>query len=212
MALAWLKWPCGIASLLLLLPTIGACFQLIVSIAKSPSPLIPFAAGAAVYVVGWLMFIRHWRTTFLSTLEHELTHALFAWLTFHRVVGLKTTWSSGGHMQYLGRGNWLITLAPYFFPTLCTVLLLILAFVPSVKVAGDVLLGAAFAYHVTSTMRETHPGQTDLQSTGYLFALAFLPTANLICHGVVLAYCHAGTGQMSAFLQSIASHVYSNFT
>ena len=52
-----------------------------------------------------------------STLEHELTHAIFAILSLNRVTGLNATGREGGVTHYQGYGNWVITLAPYFVPT-----------------------------------------------------------------------------------------------
>jgi hypothetical protein len=200
----WLKWPVAVASVLLLIPSLQQSFELLKSMASTPQPIIPFLGGAALYFTLWRLFIRFWRTTLLSTLEHELTHALFAILTLHRVVGLRTTWNQGGHVEYQGRGNWLITVAPYFFPTICFVQILLAALIPMLRSpVVDALIGAAFAYHVTSTLRETHPGQTDLQKSGFLFCFAFLPTANLLSNGLVLAYSFGGLNEAGKFLSGI---------
>lgn len=203
-ALLWLKWPCAVLSIVLLYPAVQACFGVVLSCLRDPKPIVPFVIGAAVYVALWLWLIRWWRTTWLSTLEHELTHALFAVLTGHRVVGLKTTWKDGGHMRYLGRGNWIVTLAPYFFPTVCWALMLVYLIVPVIpwKVAHG-LNGLAFAYHVTSTMRETHAGQSDLKRAGFLFSFALLPTANLVCNGLVVAFSYGGPQGALSFLENI---------
>lgn len=201
----WFKWPCAVLSVVVLYPAIQACFGVVLSCIREPQPILPFVGGAGVYVVMWLWFIRWWRTTWLSTLEHELTHALFAVLTLHRVVGLKTSWKDGGHVRYLGRGNWLVTLAPYFFPTVCWALMLIYVLVPVIPWhMAHALNGAAFAYHVTSTMRETHAGQTDLQRAGFLYCFAFLPTANLVCNGLVVAFSYGGPQAALTFLENIA--------
>ena len=50
-----------------------------------------------------------------ETFEHELTHILFALLTFHPVSGMNVNDYGGGNMTFRGKGNWLIALAPYFF-------------------------------------------------------------------------------------------------
>ena len=211
-AINWLKWPVAVASVVLLLPSLQQSFGLLKSMASTPQPMLPFLGGAAVYFTLWRLFIRFWRTTLLSTLEHELTHALFAVVTLHRVVGLRTSWNSGGHLKFVGRGNWLITVAPYFFPTICFVLILFAALIPALQSpVVDALIGAAFAYHVTSTMRETHPGQTDLQASGFLFCFAFLPTANLISNGLVLAYSFGGLAGAGQFLSAIQAGARSLF-
>ena len=79
---------------------------------------------------------------------------LIALITFHWVTGLRTSWRSGGHITYRGPGNWLITVAPYFFPTICMVVLAVSLFLPNwLHTSASVILGAAIGYHVTSTYR-----------------------------------------------------------
>lgn len=200
-----LRWPIAVLVLLGLLPAASACVSLLMEIVRSPAPILPFAGGLGLYLVLWTLFIRYWRITWLSTLEHELTHALFAVLTFHRVVDIRTSWHSGGHIRYLGRGNWLITLAPYFFPTICLLILPFFALMPDqVTHFADAVLGAAFAYHITSTIRETHLGQSDLKKAGYLFSLMVIPGLTLVTHGLVMAWCHGGNHSVTRFLKLIA--------
>ena len=209
----WFKWPVAIAALVLLVPTLLSCFDLIIACAQAPETILPFLGGAGLYLLVWLWTIRRWRATLLSTFEHEFTHALFAILTLHRVTELKTTWSRGGHVRILGLGNWLITVAPYFFPTVCFVLIpvfRVLTFVPTNF--ADAIVGAAFVYHITSTMRETHGGQTDLKLVGYLFSTMFLPTAILVSHGTVLAFAWGGLEGIRIFVSTIGHHLKSMAT
>ena len=120
------KWPFAIASLLMLPGSILATLGLIGSLLPLSSGVSLFLVGFALYGVSWWYLFRQqaWGSAF-STLEHELTHALFALLTFHRVKSIKTTWNRGGSMSFEGGGNWLITIAPYFFPTLSVFVLLL---------------------------------------------------------------------------------------
>ena len=206
----WLKWPVGMAALVLLVPSVLACFELVAACIGNPETILAFVGGAGLYLLVWLWTIRRWRTTFLSTCEHEFTHALFAILTLHRVTDFKATWKSGWHVRILGEGNWLITIAPYFFPTVCFVLIPVfrlLTFIPTSF--ADAIVGATFTYHITSTMRETHSGQTDLQLVGYLFSVMFLPTAGLISHGTVLAFAWGGLNGIHIFFSTINLHLQS---
>jgi hypothetical protein len=204
---AWIKWPVAILALLLLPSTTIALLLLAIRIATVPQPMSMFAVGFAVYFALWWFVFRYSRFTFFVTLEHELTHSLFAALTLHRVKGLRVTATRGGQMTYVGQGNWLITVAPYFFPTLSLALILAFAAIP-INVSGldDGLVGASFAYHLTSTWRETRPGQSDIKKAGIWFCVAFLPTANMITAGIVLAFAHAGAPGVSEFLLAIWHH------
>lgn len=200
-----LKWPTALAAVCLLPMSVIASLRLVARIWQNPSPVSAFALGLVLYFVAWHFVLRHRLLgTFFSTLEHELTHALFALATFHPVKELRSTFSAGGHVRYLmygSRGNWLITISPYFFPTLSFALILVLAVVPrDYRWWAQWLLGAMTAYHITSTMRETDPRQTDLQRVGYIFSVLFLPTANVVALGVVVAFCHGGLGGVGRFV------------
>ena len=111
----WMKWPTAVLSVIAL-PAVGlASVKLATEIVAQPVPLFSFLGGAVAYALLWWWFIRHSRITFLQTLEHELTHALFALTTLHRVTRLRAAWFRGGHIEFVGSGNWLITAAPYFW-------------------------------------------------------------------------------------------------
>jgi hypothetical protein len=120
------------------------------------------------------------------------------------VTGFRATIYAGGHVRWRGRGNWLIYVSPYFFPTACVAIIAAVALVPDAwRWWADALLGAATAYHITSTMQETHGGQTDLAHVGFGFSLLFLPAANLLALGVVIAFCHDGLHGLEQFFGDI---------
>jgi hypothetical protein len=115
----------------------------------------------------------HW----LYTLEHELTHAFFALLTFNRVTRLSAA-RGGGELEYEGRANWLISLSPYFFPTFCLLPLLALHLaVPAAWPWLLGLLGFTLGLHVHGTAQELHRAQPDLHRHGLLASACILPGA-----------------------------------
>jgi len=182
------KWPLALIAVLYLPATIDV---LLVKIWQLLSPLtstgVALVLGFLGYVAIWILLIRHSRISWLSTLEHELTHALFALLTFNRVTGLRATLRDGGHMTYHGTPNWLIQTSPYFFPTVSFALLAPIILFPSVvNLLMLIVVGASLAYHVLSTWRETHSDQTDFQESGFLFVICFLPAANFFSYAVFL--------------------------
>ena len=203
-----LKWPAA-ALAALLLP--GAAVALIVAVRStvaSPNVGWQLLLGAGVFVALFLLLFRRptWGR-FFSTFEHELTHALFAWATLHPVVGFKATLRDGGEIRFKGKGNWLITASPYFFPTWCVLLAPLLIVAPVDMLPWlRALLGAALAYHVCSTIQETHRRQTDLKQLRLLFAVMFLPTANLIAFSLVLAFAIAGIAGCADLLQRVFAH------
>lgn len=199
--LAWLKWPVAAAGLIFLPGLLYALYFVVRGIVAHPGHCVPFLIGAAVYT-GVFVAVFHKRVGFWTIVEHELTHALFAWATFHKVVGFSAM-RSGGHIRYLGRGNWLIAVAPYFFPTFTLLVVAVLTFLPPHNLAvGAAILGAAVAHHVVSTWSETHRHQTDLREVGWLWCWMFLPSINAFVLGIVLAYA-SGTRSLTAHLSHV---------
>ena len=190
---------------MLLHGTVLSLWTVISGVLEKPWHVIPLIAGVGVYAITWkLVFSKAAWGTWFSTFEHELTHVLFALLTFHQVTGFKVTYSQGGHMRYEGRGNWLISISPYFFPTFSVVLLVVLSLLPSDKLTiASAILGVSIGYHVISNIYQLHEGQTDLHKVGRLFALLFLPTANIICYAGILAFACGGVQHLAKFFEDI---------
>lgn len=211
--ITWLKWPAALLALALLPGALIAGMELLVRVVTRPWPVTMFLVGFVLYFAVWWWSFRRSRFTFILTLEHELTHALFAMMTFHRVIGLRATAFRGGHVRFVGEGNWLITIAPYFFPTLSLFLLVVAWFLPNFLASvATIVVGGSFAHHATSTLRETHPGQTDLQKAGMVFCLCFLPTANVVTFGTLLGFVYGGWQGSAQFLATICQKTLAIFT
>jgi hypothetical protein len=93
---------------------------------------------------------------------------------------------------HLSGSNWLITIAPYFSPTLLLPLYLVALLNPPAVFL--VLVGVICGYHLTSTYSETGLYQSDIQKVGYLFTFMFLPAANILVYGASLYYFIHGYG------------------
>lgn len=193
------KWPAAWMAVLLTPPLLWALAKLVLRVLASPLDLVPFALGMVAFLIVWRRGLGQSRLgRVLITLEHESTHALFAALTGHRIVGFKASLGRGGEVRFAGRGNWLITAAPYFFPTAALLLFFIAYLLPFPGLPwGSFLLGVALGYHFVSTYRETHRDQQDLQALGGAFCWLFLPAANLAVVGLLISFAHdraEGTG------------------
>ena len=192
--LAILKWPLALLMFFLIIPVFKTDMMILYN-------------GLTLDVLGWfflplLVMILVWLIipglsgSFLSILEHELTHMVFAILTFQSPHDINVQRGVGGNFIYTGKGNWLISLAPYFFPTSSAIVILLGVFYP---LMGQVLpsfywaiLGVMTGYHLISTLDEIHLGQTDFKSAGYLFSILFLPGANLCLYGFLLSFACYG--------------------
>jgi hypothetical protein len=204
--LALLKWPVAVAGLLSLPALSWALYDLVRNMG-SAKPLLPLLLGALGFVVVWYGGLRRAALARWATLEHELTHALFAWVTLHRTVGFLGTWRSGGHVRYLGKGNWLIAIAPFVFPTFSLVAALALSPLPRhYLVFAGALLGVTLAYHATSTWSRTHRHQGDLREVGTLFAIFFVPAATILVYGLLIAFVIGGGRAMHQYLHQAFAH------
>ena len=198
------KWPLALICVAYLPASALALGEEIAAIARGMQFMGPFLAGAAGYALLWQLLLRRLSISFFSTLEHEFTHCLFAWLTFNRVTGVRATLRGGGTTFYRGTPNWLIQTGPYFFPTLSLALLAGLRFVPPQHAGlAYAALGASLVYHLISTWAESHHRQTDLQEAGLVFSLLFLPTANLFFFALVIACLRQGPGGVAELLRAL---------
>lgn len=197
----WLKWPVGIALLLVIVPA----FQTDMMLAKKMmtakylwSFFLPFAVTAIFFLIMPAL-----SGSFFAIAEHELTHMLFAVLTLHKPKGLEINQDHGGSFSFEGKGNWLVALAPYFFPTFTFALMIGLAIYE--KIYGKmppyqlILFGIFTGYHFIVTLFEIHPKQTDFEVAGPIFTICFIPGANLLVYGMLFAYLLKGWTGIQAY-------------
>ncbi len=177
-----LKWPIAVISVILFFPVINGLWDVLAYIFNHASYYSPLLYGAIVYFILWELWLkRSVMMNWFSTLDHELTHAVFAVLSLNRVTGLNATGYAGGATHYQGYRNWIITLSPYFVPLLSLIILLIFSLAkPSYYPVLSFMMGGSIAFHLQSTWRAAHRSQPDLERSGWIFVWLFLPTANLL--------------------------------
>lgn len=190
-----LRWPLALLSLL----TLPAS----VSVLWSKLSLLPFAGNSSLrFLLGLISYLILWRYFFrrrmfgslLSTFFHELAHALVAWITCNRVEGLKLTWSNGGAVTIVGHPHWLITLAPYFIPTMSLSLLIIVSCTewyishPIFSLFWlDIIWGMSLGFFWASLWLDLRAGQSDIQKAGKVFSACFLPSAICLSSAAVIS-------------------------
>ena len=160
---------------------------------------VPFLAGAACWLVIFLMLPK---PLWLYVLGHEFTHVLWTWLFGGKVKRMKVT-SSGGHVV-ISKTNFLIALAPYFFPFYAVGVVALFAlghliwnwhgYLPFFHLA----VGAAYAFHVTLTFHVLQTQQSDITSQGWLFSgvVIFLGNVSVLLFGIPLLTAKIGIFSM----------------
>jgi hypothetical protein len=186
------KWCKMIVGLLLLPACVGAAWALWLVVRASGSAdttWVPALAGALCWVVIYLLLPK---PMWIYVVGHELTHALWTWLQGGRVKRFKAS-SNGGHV-IVSRSNFVVALAPYFFPVYAVL-------VVALFLAGDLiwnwrhylvwfhlLLGAAYSFHVTLTWHILKHEQSDITEQGYIFSavIIFLGNVAVLLLGIPL--------------------------
>lgn len=117
-------------------------------------------------------------------LAHELTHAIWALIMGARVSRLRV--SARGGSVTVSKTNWLITLAPYFFP-FYTLLVLLLYFLLGwfhdlrpYEPLALALVGFTYAFHVTFTLAMLTVRQPDIIEHGRLFSYTVILLLNVL--------------------------------
>jgi len=204
LSLALIKWPLAILMFALIIPMIQSAVFYYNKVFDNWGELGLFGLGFGFMVGVWIFLIGR-KNIVAATIEHEMTHAIFALLTFHNVTDLRAEMQGGGSMSFKGRGNWLITIAPYFFPTLSVGIIIVA--VITYLITGQVVswlnlaLGLTTGYHFLAVLFELHPEQTDLKKAGWIFSFLFIPAANLLGYMLILAFVDRGLTGMVHFVK-----------
>jgi hypothetical protein len=187
-----LKWCKTIVAVLLLPLCIGAgwaLWRVVRASGNADTIWIAALSGAACWLVIYLILPK---PMWLYVVGHELTHALWTWAFGGEVKKFKAS-AKGGHVL-VTKNNFLIALAPYFFPLYA--ILVVLMFVAGqliwdwhkYEIGFHLLLGAAYAFHITLTWHVLKSNQSDITDQGYLFStvVIFLGNAFVLLIGIPL--------------------------
>lgn len=146
-----------------------------------------FGYGAGAWL---LIFFLLPKMLLVYVFGHELTHALWVWAQGGRVSAFKVT-REGGYI-IADRRDFLVSLAPYFFPLYSILAIGIYAaagwFYPAVWDYPKYLfaaVGLTWAFHFTFTCWMIPKKQTDLLLHGTFFSLVVIYLANLLVLAVL---------------------------
>jgi hypothetical protein len=182
----------------LLIPLCIAATLTVISLVRTAPPIIgegipPSAWALAGGFLFWLfLYFTMPRPARSYVLAHELTHALWGALMGAKVFGIKVSKESG--CVRLSKTNFLIMLAPYFFP-LYTVLIIVGYYVLSIFMEVEKyyicwlgFIGFTWGFHLTFTIATLMQQQSDIQKCGRLFSYAVIYLFNAlgICLWIVI--------------------------
>ena len=178
------KWCKTIIAILLLPACAGAASALWMVLSRSGDAdtiWVAFLSGAACWVTIYLLLPK---PMWVYVLGHELTHVLWTWLFGGKVKKFKAS-ASGGHVV-VNKSNFVIALAPYFFPLYAILVVMLFLAGHSLwnwrhyVVWFHLLLGAAYAFHVTLNWHILKHNQSDITDQGYLFSVVIIFLGNIV--------------------------------
>jgi hypothetical protein len=177
------KWAKTVLAILLLpfcFGAVGALFRVLAQTGQADTIWVALGGGAGCWLAIFFLLPKPMR---LYVFAHELTHALSTWAFGGKVKKFKAT-PDGGHVV-VTKSNFVIALAPYFFPFYvvlvvgCFVLGHLLWDWTRYQVWFHLLVGAAYAFHVTLTCHILQTRQSDITSQGYFFSAVIIFLGNI---------------------------------
>ncbi len=204
---------------LLLLPLVPATVMALARLLAETAPGSLFALpaeawwGLGGFILWIILFLALPRPVTAYVLAHELTHAVWAWLLGARVSRLRV--SSRGGSVCVSHSNWIITLAPYFFPFYTCLVLLAHALVglwadtSPYTALWLALVGFTLAFHVTFTIEALSRTQPDVLEHGRLFSYTVIALINLAGAGCwICAVAPPRLGRFATLIASEAGSLY----
>ena len=142
-------------------------------------------AGFMFWVAFFFLLPRPFRTYVLG---HELTHAMWSLMMGGRIGKLKVG-KNGGHVE-LTKTNFIITLAPYFFP-FYTFLVITAYYLAGIWLEVEPYkawwlgaVGATWAFHITFTIQMLTDQQPDIKEHGRIFSYTIIYLMNVLVIGL----------------------------
>jgi hypothetical protein len=153
-----------------------------------PAPAVALIAGLGLWLLLYTTLPRPVRSYILA---HELTHALWGAMMGASIHSIKVSAERGA--VTMSKNNFIITLAPYFFPlytvlTVAAYYLLGMFFeVEKYHLFWLGAIGLTWGFHLTFTISALMQHQTDIHQHGRLFSYAVIYLCNVlgICLWVV---------------------------
>ncbi len=168
--------------------------------AYKPSLPYYFVAGGLVYLTAHLLFKKPILTYVFG---HELTHALFAVLFGGSVKSFQAG-ERGGRVT-VTKSNFVITLAPYFFPLYTSLALIAYGLASAADArafAGWTVFfaGATFSFHILLTAAFLQHDQSDISEQGAFFSYPLIYLFNVVFAALLLHVLLARNAGFLAFL------------
>lgn len=177
----WIKFVIALLCLPLCIGIFNSFLRIIQATGNADSIWVALLAGASCWLVIYLLLPK---PMLIYVFGHELTHAIWTWMCGGKVKRMKVT-SKGGHVV-VTKSNFLIDLAPYFFPLYAFIVTIIFAVGhllwgwKTFSVWFHLLLGISYAFHLTLTWHILQVRQSDIVQHGRFFSGVVIFMGNVL--------------------------------
>ena len=158
-----------------------ALWQIIINSGNAGTIWITTLTGALSWIIIYI-FIPE--PKWMYVLGHELTHALWSFPFGGKLKKIKVS-SKGGHVA-ITKSNFLVSLAPYFFPLYVVLIVIIFSIGnfflnwTSYVLYFYFFIGIAYSFHITLTFKILKIKQPDIVGEGYIFSAVIIFLGNMI--------------------------------
>ncbi|MEI7542609.1 MAG: hypothetical protein WCJ94_05095 [bacterium] len=171
---------------IIIILAVSATVQMVIlvrGLSVSTPEEISFLAGFIVYL---LIHFLLYKPIFAHVMAHELTHILWAAVFGGKTQSLHV--SKTGGKVLISKSNFIISLAPYFFPLYAMAATLIYYITrDEYRVYAAFFVGASLSFHIALTLFSLTTSQSDLrQDSNLVFSLAFVYLMNIIIIALIL--------------------------
>jgi hypothetical protein len=166
-----------------------------------------FLAGVFSYPIFHYFIIK---PRLLSTFAHEMTQVLWGLFFRAKVKDIRVRRGSG--FVNLSKTNFVIRLAPYFFPFL-TILVVFTSFFlhPEYLIFILFMVGFTLSLHLVTTLETLKVRQPDIYKTSIIFSLPFIFLANLFVIIMVLKFASSENIKLTEFIKGGISETLYHF-
>ncbi len=176
--------PLTILTIIICVPATLAFTDILKNLTINSRIELGFFIGFAVYLVIHIVF---YKPVFIHVMAHELTHIFWAFLFGGKAKKLEVS-ASGGRVL-INRTNFVITLAPYFFP-LYTFIFLAVYIIAKEQYLPYIafLIGASLSFHIALTLFSMKSAQSDFhEDSNIFFSLSFVHLMNIIVIALIFS-------------------------
>ncbi len=168
-----------------------------------------FLAGGLTYLTMHFLFKKPILTYVFG---HELTHALFAMLFGGSVKSFQAS-ERGGRVA-VTKSNFVITLAPYFFPLYTFIALVLYGCTVAAEAKSAAgwfvfLAGATFSFHIVLTFLFLQTDQSDIREQGAVFSYPLIYLFNVMFAALIISLLLA---KNTSFLDFLSGGIIKSMT